>query len=579
MLIALPGLGQEVERSQPYIIEFVGLEPTELADEFETFSEAVQQREERVESDIQLRRRMNSDVETFRKLLRAEGYYEHEIDIEITEREGRRVGRFIVAPGPRFTFDELSIESTDPLYATKLPGPEEVGLVVGEPALAALVAGADQKILTALRQRGHPFPEITNRDATVDFDTDTMQVRIEVNPGSEAAFGGLQIEGLESVKPIVPQLERPWTEGDEFDSRKLDAFRDRMYETGLFTVVRVQLITPVEDGKVDVALEVTERKHRSVGFGVSYYTDVGAGTEFYWEHRNLWQQGRKLRVEARIAQQEQSFLTALTVDRFRRRDQRLIASVSGGFEDTDAYDSQEIGAALVVDRKLHAHLRGSAGIAVRFSEVEQLDDTEQFQLFSFPLELSWDNSNDALNPTNGFRMRGQAEPFFDVIGETSQFLKTQLTTSYYIALNEDATWVFAHRIKIGSIVGDTRGDVPADERFYAGGGGSVRGYPFQSLGPLFDDDEPIGGLSLFETAFELRYRFTETFGVVGFVDGGSAFESSFPDFDETIRWGAGMGLRYYSPIGPFRFDVAVPLDKDDHIDDSFQVYLSLGQAF
>lgn len=573
------GFAQEAtKKTEPYLVEFVGLEQTGLQDPFSELSETLQQRKEPVESETQLRRRMSGDIETFRKLLRAHGYYEHDIQVEITEREGRRVGRFIVETGPQFLFDELAIVSTDPSVGARLPEPEDVGMEAGEPALADVVTGADRKILTTLRHRGYPFPEIANREATVDFDTDTMQVRIEVNPGPRARFGELRITGLDKVDPIVPRFERPWDAGDRFDSRKLDTYRNRLYETGLFTVVRVQAVRPVEDGEVDIAVELTERKHRSIGFGVSYYTDVGAGTEFFWEHRNLWNRGRKLRLEGKIAQQEQSFLTALTVDRFRRRDQQLTTSIFGGFEDTDAYDAQRIGGAITVERKLYEHLSGSAGIAVRFTEVEQLGDTETFQLVSFPLELSWDSANDPLNPTKGFRLRGQTEPFFDVVGETSQFLKTQLTGSYYIAIDEDANWVFAHRVKFGSIVGDTAGDVPADERFYAGGGGSVRGYPFQSLSPLVEE-EPVGGLSLFETAFEIRYRFTETFGVVGFVDGGSAFDGNVPEFDQALSWGAGLGLRYYSPIGPFRFDVAVPIDKDDHIDEDFQVYLSLGQAF
>lgn len=576
-----PGQTQEPAAApeRPYLVEFIGIETTGLEDEFEGLSETVRRREEPVDSETQLRRRMVADVETFQKLLRANGYYESIVDVEVTARGDRRVARFMVSPGPLYRFDRIEIVSTDPLYAARLPEPEDVGLVLGEPARAAAVTGADVRILTALRRRGHPFPEIVNREATVDFDSDTMQVRWEVAPGPSAVFGALQITGLEIVQSIVPEMECPWESGDLFDARRLDAYRDRLYKTNLFTVVRLRPIEPVVDGVVDVAVELTERKHRSVGAGVSYYTDVGVGTEFYWEHRNLWQRGRKLRLETKLAQLEQSFLTALTVDRFRRRGQRLTASVGGGFEDTDAYESQKIGGAVVIDRELHANLRGSAGVAVRFSEVEQLDETETFQLISFPLELSWDSADDPLNPTSGFRLRGRTQPFFDFFGDTSEFLKSELTGSYYVAFDEEARWVFAHRIKIGSIVGETRSGVPADERFYAGGGGSVRGYPYQSIGPLFDDDEPIGGLSLFETSFEIRYRFAESFGVVAFVDGGSAFGSNFPDFDETLRWGAGMGLRYYSPIGPFRFDVAVPLDKDDHIDDSFQVYLSLGQAF
>jgi len=121
-------------------------------------------------------------------------------------------------------------------------------------------------------------------------------------------------------------------------------------------------------------------------------------------------------------------------------------------------------------------------------------------------------------------------------------------------------------------------DVPADERFYAGGGGSIRGYSYQSVGPLSGGD-PVGGRSLLELSTELRLRLGERFGFVGFLDGGSAFGAAFPDFDEELLWGTGLGFRYFTAVGPLRLDFAVPLDRRHGIDDAFQVYISLGQAF
>ncbi len=197
---------------------------------------------------------------------------------------------------------------------------------------------------------------------------------------------------------------------------------------------------------------------------------------------------------------------------------------------------------------------------------------------SFPLELRWDRSNDELDPTRGFRLTGRVEPFLDFFGEPSRFTKAQVTGSYYLPLESEAKWVVASRVTLGSILGESKGDVPADERFYAGGGGSIRGYPFQSVGPL-ENGEPTGGLSVFEASLELRARLTESFGLVAFVDGGSAFDANVPDFEEDILFGVGAGFRYFSPIGPFRFDIGFPLDKRENVDDSFQIYLSIGQAF
>jgi translocation and assembly module TamA len=139
--------------------------------------------------------------------------------------------------------------------------------------------------------------------------------------------------------------------------------------------------------------------------------------------------------------------------------------------------------------------------------------------------------------------------------------------------------VLATRLSVGSIDGAKRDDVPADKRFYAGGGGSIRGYDYQRVGPLDDDDEPFGGRSLLEVGTELRLRITESFGIVGFFEGGNVYPSLYPDLDDVIRWGTGGGLRYYSPVGPFRLDIGTPVNGRDGIDHPVQFYISLGEAF
>ena len=159
------------------------------------------------------------------------------------------------------------------------------------------------------------------------------------------------------------------------------------------------------------------------------------------------------------------------------------------------------------------------------------------------------------------------------------FLSSLAGGSAYYAIDSEARFILAGRGRVGSIVGESTEDVPANKRFYAGGGGSVRGYEFQSVGPLDNDDDPLGGRSLIAVGAELRTRITDSIGLVPFVDGGTVYDSSYPDFDETFRWAAGLGLRYFTGFGPIRLDVAVPLNKRDDIDDDFEIYISFGQAF
>jgi translocation and assembly module TamA len=220
----------------------------------------------------------------------------------------------------------------------------------------------------------------------------------------------------------------------------------------------------------------------------------------------------------------------------------------------------------------------AGGISYRFSDVEQLGERDMFRLFSIPVKLSWDSRDDPLDPVNGGRLNLKMTPFLDVFNTDTRFWKCWASTTRYIRLSESPHLVIAGRMGIGSILGIIRDEVPADERFYAGGGGSIRGYPYQSVGPL-EGTNPVGGRSLLEISAELRLKLTDSFGLVGLLDGGNAFESRFPDFEKDLLWSAGVGLRYFTGIGPFRLDVAFPFDRRERIDDAFQVYVSLGQSY
>jgi translocation and assembly module TamA len=217
-------------------------------------------------------------------------------------------------------------------------------------------------------------------------------------------------------------------------------------------------------------------------------------------------------------------------------------------------------------------------LAYKASLVEQLGEEERFGLFSLPTRFGWDTSENLLDPVSGRRLTLQFTPFYEIFGDHLGFVKGYATYSQYVKLTEKPLLVLAGRSAFGSMVGASRNAIPADERFYAGGGRSIRGYAYQSVGPL-EENKPTGGRSLMEVSLELRTKVTDTIGFVAFLDGGNASSSVTPDPTEPLRWGAGAGIRYFTPVGPLRLDVAVPLNRRDKVDDRFHVYMSLGQAF
>jgi translocation and assembly module TamA len=539
---------------------------------------------------LQLRRRADQDVTKFAAVFQSQGYYGAEMDYSL---ESEAVPVRVVFRAQLGSQYLLSTVRVIPLEGQALPEdlvptPQELGVVPGAPALADAIAGGDGNALSLLRQRGYPAPRIAKRDVVVQHATQTVAVTYRLDVGTRATFGPLQTAGLERVKVVVIESLVPWEAGAQYDQQLLTGLRNQLYDTGLFSTVAVQPVPEEIDagGQVPIRVTVTERPSRTIAVGLEYKTDEGAGTHVQWEQRNIKGLGHKLSLGATVAMQLRDVHGQYRIERFRRPDQGLTISGEIAQEDRDAYAGERMLALVMVDRKVRPQLTLGAGAGLRISQVEQNDVKDTHQLLYFPLESRWDRSDDLLNPTTGFRLRTRLEPYLAFSGESPVFLKADAEFSHYLPLGRFETaegefldnWVLATRLHIASIVGAERDDIPADIRLYGGGGGSIRGYAFQSVGPLDAEDDPLGGRALGELSIEIRKRLTKNIGIVGFVDGGSVVESSFPKPGGELQWGAGTGLRYFTPLGPLRLDLAVPLNKRE-VDASFQIYLSIGQAF
>ena len=282
------------------------------------------------------------------------------------------------------------------------------------------------------------------------------------------------------------------------------------------------------------------------------------------------------RVEPAIAQSPTLLLRKPTYPKIR---QALLASAAGTRLETNAFDERSVSSFVGLETPLFENWLATAGVSAEYDRLKDQGEIEHVVLFGLPLTGLREDTDDLLNPSRGTRLDLSVTPYAGNGDFGRLFVTSVVGGSAYYAVDPEARYVLAGRTKLGSTVGETTKDLPANKRFYAGGGGSVRGYEFHSIGPLDNDDDPLGGRSLIEVSAELRVRLTDTIGVVPFADGGTVYDSSYPDFDETFRWAAGLGLRYFTGFGPIRLDVAVPLNKRDGIDDDFEFYISFGQAF
>jgi len=578
----------EVEEADPedaetldYEVVFDGLSEGTTKTLLEDVSEARSLVDQPPISLSRLRRRAEGDLPRLLQTLRARGHYRAKVDVAIDQDTTPITVTYTFDRGPVYDINKVTIELNPPTEDDlKLPRPKALNLEKGKRASSTKVIEAESILLEQVKKQGFANATLGPRQVVVDHNTAEMDITFILNAGSKVFFGETNVVGNEEVEARYIRRLLEWKPGKLVTPERLQTTQLNLIETSLFNSVRIEPgNNPDEKGRVPITITVKEAKHRTVEAGIRFRTDEGVGGSAGWEHRNLLGTGEQLGIEldgSRLGY----FLTGEAREPdFLRRRQALVIGTELAFEDTDGFESQSIGASIGIERSVGKGMNLSAGVAFRALEVEQDGDREGFGLLSLPVSYSWDHSDDALDPAEGGRFNIQNEPFVDVFGNDVAFNKTSVAYTRYLRLKKtNPRLILAGRTRAGFIFGTERDNVPADERFFAGGGGSVRGFGFQLAGELDDDDDPVGGRSLFETAIELRGQFTDTIGAVVFADSGAAFESTVPDFEEPLRIGVGGGLRYFSPVGPIRLDVGFPLNRRDS-DDAFQIYVSIGQAF
>lgn len=573
--------GPAAAQEAAYDVALTGVGDADLADRIRENARLFSLKDEPPDSLAALERRADADVERVREVLRSEGFYAGEVSVRVDPGRPNKVAVAVV-PGTRFTLQEFSVLWADP-RAENLPEPvplDQLDLRLGQPARAEPVVNARQRLLRALAEQGYPLARIADQRVVVDHAENAMRVSLEVRPGPLARFGAIDVRGLEDIDEAWVRRRVPWEPGEVFSVTAIEEMRQNLVASRLFSSVRIATADALsEDGRLPVTVTVEEAKPRSIGVTLSWSSAEGLATTAFWEHRNLMGGAEKLRAAMEVGETRTGADVDFRKPDFLGADQTLISSVVAEEERTDAYVSRTIGASAGMEWPVTPSWTASASAAVERTFEERGSRRLNYTLVSFPLEARHDSTDDVLDPTLGNRFRLQVRPFVEALGGTAGFTRIDLTDSQYVQVLDSPRVVLAAWGRLGTIRGASLDEVPSDKRFFVGGGGSVRGFGFQMAGPVDDSQDPVGGLSALAFGGEARVRITETIGIVPFIEGGSAFDTKWPDPDDGLFWGAGLGLRYITPIGPIRADVAIPLNPRDEIDDSYQVYLSLGQAF
>jgi len=543
-----------------------------------------------------LRRRAARDLETFEMVARSQGFYDARIEYRIDTEQRPAIVTIEAEAGPVYelvAYDAVFDAGGEALEAAREAWAAiEPDVPFGERARAKGIVEVQGRLLDELTRRSMAFADVTERRVVVDHAARAVEVTLHVTLGERLRFGELRIDGAVDVERIYIERRVPWGDGDLYDSGRLVELRARLTATGLFESVRVLPGAELDgQGRLPVDVIVREAKFKSVGASLFYSSSDGGGASMSWQHTNLRGKAERLRVSGTVSEQAQNGRFLIRRPDFLVNDQVLTYDLSFGRENVEAYEAARVKTSIGIERMVGPRFVLRAGVSFEAGPVKATNlayrrekETEGSQLLGFPLLLRHGTTDDLLDPTTGLRSLLNVIPYRQLDSDTG-FVVNRLTESFYVPLLPSRRLVFAGRGSIGSILGTGRSSIPPDKRLYAGGGGSIRGYRHQLAGPLASDgddkarNDPLGGRSLVELGADLRLRFGERFGVVTFVDGGNVYRESYPSFDDELFWGAGMGLRYFSGIGPLRLDIATPLRRRGGIDDRLQFYISLGQAF
>jgi translocation and assembly module TamA len=561
-------------------IQLNGLDNSAIATALHDASQLVALQDRPPATAAGLKRRAEDDLSRLTAVMHAEGYWMAEASYVLDLRKTPTTVAVTVSPGPLFHYGKIvfTLPSGEPAAVPDRLGPAAFGLDPDAPARSAPVEAAKEALVDAYARNGHPFATLADWRAVVDVATYKMNLTYVVEPGPPARFGAVSIDGLRRVEEPFIARRVAWRAGEPYDSRKVDATRQDLVRSGLFSAVRITHADKADPaGLVPMTIAVTEGPPRSIGAGVGYNTNLGVGARAFWEHRNLFGQGENLTVSAGVAQRQLGLATTFRRPDLMLRGQDLISSAELLREHTDAYISERVRVyAGLEERQFPPYTLGGGALLDR-AHLTDSNRNEDYLLLGAPIYLRRDTTDSLLDPTLGSRSTLTLTPYHSLSGRDLNFLSSRIEGRLYHRIGGSDRMVLAGYAALGSIVGADLAAIPVDKRLYAGGAGSVRGYGYQLAGPLDASGKPIGGRSSLELGVEFRYRFTESLGIAPFIEAGNVYHTSLPN-SVKLFYGGGIGFRYYTLIGPIRLDLAFPFEKRP-TDSPIQVYISLGQAF
>lgn len=561
-----------------YDVKFSGIDNKEMLQIVELSSDLVSLKQRPPSSLNGLRFRAENDLPNIYKVLKSFGYYDAVINTDI-EEDGKVLILVDIQLGPQYVLESYVVQKRPPNTPCKELSIKKLEIELHKPISWKQIINKELLILTRLSTCGYPLASIGKREINVDTRKKRIDILENVNLGPLSHFGPITILGLKEVKPQFVEKKIFWKEGDVYSSTFLETTQKKLIETNLFSSALVTHAESLdEEGNLPMKIHLTESKHKTFGFGVSYATIDGFGGTVGWTHRNLGGMGEILRIEADVSQLTFLGLISYTKPDFLLPNQNYVALLEALRENIVVYLASTYRHYQRIDRTFNEHVYGSFGIKAEYIDVKDSINNGNFTLIAPVIFTRYSSTDSLLDPTSGVLIEYENIPYFSIGNEKAFFVKQTLTTNFYIPTSRTKKLVLAFRTQLGSIADTELEKIPFPKRFLGGSDDDLRGFRYKTVSPTNDIDDPKGGKSVIYITFEPRFRVTETIGIVPFTDWGIVSEKPYPTPYGKWYKSAGLGLRYFTFFGPIRADLAFAINKRPR-DPNFRLYVSIGQTF
>jgi len=540
--------------------------------------------------------KLSQDKYAIKKILNSFCYFDAKIKNSF---ENRKV-TFDITPNERYKFDEVLLIYKDQReYRSGLKIGQVFDLIniqYDSYTDTKQLTDAKDKIEEYLKKQGFAFVSIKDLKIEIDRKNKKIKAIYEIILNGKTVIDNTIIN-IKSKKD--PELLKPfvknritWKNGDIFDQQKLDDLKEDLMASGIFSGISINLTPPkflhndLKTSHTTIMINIEEGLLRDIAAGVKYGSSEKAGILFSWKHYNIDGKGSGLSVLADIAKVSRNIRTKYEVYDLFYKKQKLTNQVFYLKEDVDPYNATKIGIESILWQRFGKSFNLGAGVCGESSKTKDKIDLEntKFKAFGVPIGINFDTTENFLDPQKGIRCSAMLTPYF---GNLTNITIFSGKASVYFPFRKNSfknSMVFAAYSKFGSIFRNKTHKIPRDKFFFSGGANSIRGYGYQKVGPVNNNKIPLGGESVFEFGLEPRFKLSDNVGLIAFWEGGNVFSTKMPNPLKKLLFGYGMGIRYYTPLGPIRLDIALPTSRrktteGKKIDSLFNIYISIGQAF